>query len=68
MGSQWQRGCNQGVKLRASEFRKLTKAWRNVNKGDGEGNGSPLQCSRLQNPVDGGAWGAAVRRVTVGHD
>ena len=22
----------------------------------GEGNGSPLQCSRLENPVDGGGW------------
>ena len=26
----------------------------------GEGDGSPLQHSRLENPVDGGAWGAAV--------
>ena len=26
----------------------------------GEGNGSPLQCSRLENPRDGGAWWAAV--------
>ena len=26
----------------------------------GEGDGSPLQRSRLENPVDGGAWGAAV--------
>ena len=22
----------------------------------GEGNGNPLQCSRLENPRDGGAW------------
>ena len=27
----------------------------------GEGNGSPLQCSCLENPMDGGAWWAAVR-------
>ena len=26
----------------------------------GEGNGSPLQCSCLENPRDGGAWWAAV--------
>ena len=29
----------------------------------GEGNGSPLQCSCLENPVDRGAWWAAVHRV-----
>ena len=29
----------------------------------GEGNGSPLQYSCLENPVDGGAWWAAVRGV-----
>ena len=26
----------------------------------GEGNGTPLQCSNLENPMDGGAWWAAV--------
>ena len=30
----------------------------------GEGNGSPLQCSCLVNPRDGGAWWAAVYGVT----
>ena len=30
----------------------------------GEGNGNPLQCSCLENPVDGGAWRATVHRVT----
>ena len=29
----------------------------------GEGNGNPLQCSRLENPRDGGAWWAAVYGV-----
>ena len=29
----------------------------------GEGNGNPLQCSCLENPVDIGAWWAAVHRV-----
>ena len=29
----------------------------------GEGNGNPLQCSCLENPMDGGAWQAAVPGV-----
>ena len=29
----------------------------------GEGNGTPLQYSCLENPMDGGAWWAAVHRV-----
>ena len=29
----------------------------------GEGNGNPFQCSRLENPRDGGAWWVAVYRV-----
>ena len=31
---------------------------------DGEGNGNPLQYSCLENPMDGGAWQAAVQGVT----
>ena len=31
--------------------------------GTGEGNGTPLQCSCLENPRDGGAWWAAVYGV-----
>ena len=30
----------------------------------GEGNGTPLQCSCLENPMDGGAWWATVHGVT----
>ena len=30
-----------------------------------EGNGTPLQCSCLENPMDGGAWWAAVHGVTT---
>ena len=29
----------------------------------GEGNGTPLQCSCLEDPRDGGAWWAAVHGV-----
>ena len=36
---------------------------------NGEGSGTPLQYSCLENPMDGGAWWAAVRGVLrVGHD
>ena len=31
---------------------------------DREGNGTPLQSSCLENPMDGGAWWAAVHGVT----
>ena len=31
-----------------------------------EGNGTPLQYSCLENPMDGGAWTAAVHGVTEG--
>ena len=34
----------------------------------GEGNGNPLQCSNLENPMDRGAWWATVPGVAVGHD
>ena len=30
----------------------------------GEGNGNPLQCSCLENPMDGRAWWAAIYGVT----
>ena len=32
----------------------------------GEGNGTPLQCSCLENHKDGGAWWAAVHGVAKG--
>ena len=32
----------------------------------GEGNGTLLQCSCLENPMDGGAWKAAVHGVAEG--
>ena len=34
----------------------------------GEGNGTPLQYSCLENPMDGGAWWAAVHGVTKESD
>ena len=34
----------------------------------GEGNGNPLQCSCLGNPMDTGAWQTTVHGVAVRHD
>ena len=34
----------------------------------GEGNGTPLQYSCLESPMDGGAWWAAVHGVAKRHD
>ena len=40
-----------------------------IGSDQGEGNGTPLQYSCLENPMDGGAWQAAVHGVLrVGHD
>ena len=44
----------------ASSF---TNLWSNSDL-SGEGNGTPLQYSCLENPMDGGAWWAAVYGVT----
>jgi len=36
---------------------------------NGEGDGTPLQYSCLENPMDGGAWGLqSVGSLRVGHD
>ena len=46
---------------------RLTGKWRSgicVGMGDGEGNGTPLQYSCLENPMNGEAWWAAVHGVT----
>ena len=37
--------------------------WLNLKNINGEGNGNPLQYSCLENPMDGGAWWAAVHGV-----
>ena len=50
-------------------FEDITQMWstrfyRWIQGEFGEGNGSPLQYSCLENPMDGGAWWAAVHGVT----
>ena len=37
--------------------------WYKAGFSIGEGNGNPLQYSCLENPLDGGAWWAAVHGV-----
>ena len=39
---------------------------RNIGYINREGNGTPLQYSCLENPMDGGAWWAAVHAVAKG--
>ena len=41
----------------------LLSLYRVVSDSFGEGNGTPLQYSCLENPMDGGAWWAAVHGV-----
>ena len=40
--------------------------WMNITVFFGESNGTPLQYSCLENPIDGGAWKAAVHGVAEG--
>ena len=48
------------------EDTSLTPGW---GRSPGEGNGNPLQYYCLENPMDRGAWQAAVYGVAkVGHD
>ena len=48
------------IKMTEIEFCEFSKL------STGEGNGTPLQYSCLENPRDGGAWKAAVHGVTEG--
>ena len=45
-------------------WKKRRQIWVYIVKHGGEGNGTPLQYSCLENPMDGGAWWAAVHGVT----
>ena len=41
----------------------MNKSYQLENNESGEGNGTPLQYSCLENPMDGGDWYATVRWV-----
>ena len=44
-------------------MRALQQSWVALGMTDGEGDGTPLQYSCLEHPMDGGAWWAAVHGV-----
>ena len=52
--------CSHEVKRRLLLGRKVMISLDSIF---GEGNGTPLQYSCLENPMDGGAWWAAVHGV-----
>ena len=52
--------CNHEIKRHLLLGRKVMT---NLDSIFGEGNGTPLQYSCLENPMDGGAWWAAVHWV-----
>ena len=54
--------CSQPGSLESTIFMLLQDFMSSSLLG-GEGNGTPLQYSCLENPMDGGAWWAAVRGV-----
>ena len=45
---------------------ETTLNWGPIARSGREGNGTPLQYSCLENPMDGGAWKTAVRGVAEG--
>ena len=63
--------CMYPIVILCYNFLKLYSLFYNFilsifNKTSGEGNGTPLQYSCLENPMDRGAWKAAVHGVTEG--
>ena len=50
------------------KMQERVNIWNNqtLMRAFGEGNGTPLQYSCLENPMDGGAWKAAVHGVAEG--
>ena len=52
------------IKILKDDFPQVTKlAIKSSIQAQGEGDGTPLQYSCLENPMDGGAWEAAVHGV-----
>ena len=51
-------------RLQSTGSQRVGHDWVTSLSCTGEGNGNPLQCSYLENPMDGGAWWAAVCGVT----
>ena len=52
--------------IKKNAFESVLMRWIKLEpiiQSEGEGNGTPLQYSCLENPMDGGAWKAAVHGV-----
>ena len=62
-GQQWSFPDGSEVKVSACNAGDLGSI-PGSRRSPGEGNGNPLQCSCLENPMDGGAWWATVHGVT----
>ena len=51
------------VRIKTTEISELGGRFKTIYS---NGNRTPLQCSSLENPMDGGAWWAAVHGVATG--
>ena len=58
--------CNPSTMWKGEQKMFLCMFFNMASLGNGEGNGAPLQYSCLENPMDRGAWKAAVRGVAEG--
>ena len=56
--------CNFNVESPKLSVSSGSRPFHGIQCVIGEGNGTPLQYSCLENPIDGGAWWAAVHGVT----
>ena len=63
---QKRRGTMREWELRCDLICNMWSLFRVDGLPGGEGNGTPLQYSCLENPMDGGAWKAAVHGVAEG--
>ena len=59
----WKKGIYTKTGLVLRNWGKCSLLFRVIYSACGEGDSTPLQYSCLENPMDGGAWWAAVHRV-----
>ena len=59
----WRRHLSKNPDISGCQCLPILIVYLSIEPFGGEGNGAPLQHSRLEKPMDGGAWRAAVRGV-----